>query len=108
MFLTVYRLFTPNIDKIKTLCLQRSINSRYFTARSFNSILNSKFFFFSSTGLVLYSTSLNFNSKFMSELLNIYSGFSVSAFLFNGFFLNFYSFTFEDFFAVLNTAMVSL
>lgn len=40
----------------------------------------------------------------MEELVNSFTGFSVSAFLFNGFFLNFYSFSFEDFLNVLHAS----
>lgn len=108
MFLTVFRILGTNLQALKTTCYKYNISSRFFVGHKLNTVFNSKYNFFASTGIVLYSKELNFNFKFFQELSTVFPGFIISNFIFKTSFLNLYSLSVEDFFRVINTSNVEL
>ena len=108
MILTFYRLFTPYLSKIKIINSKFNVLSCFFSSKALNSLFNTNFFFFPSNGILLFSN--KFSLGFYQELINTLpaASFSVTAFVFNKSFLNFFSFSFEELFTMLSISSIDL
>jgi len=107
LFLTIYRVFSPNIDKIKLICSKFNVYASFVSSKNLKSVFSSKFTFFSATNLVLCSNAL-FSIGLLNEITTVFSGFLISNFLFNRSFLNFYFFTIQDFLNILNVKQLNI